>query len=228
MWWSVFLIQFIFKTFHSSTNIFSLLFNRSVCWTDMKIQQYLKVPWMPPLPNADQSAAEKAGESRGSCTTGAKQTGEFKKNMKEIRPGTLDSDTATHAATSVFTASCWSAFCFVFLRFVFTCRMSKMFCHCVLTAVARVIMQTFMEQNNNVKQALTCQDTWSNLTFIYVSGRGGKKKHNLKVLLWEKSYVLSVPHTDPYTPNASYSCITHTKGVYFDSPYPCWPTLREV
>lgn len=158
---------------------------------------------MPPLPNTDQSAAEKAGESRGSCTAGAKQTGELRKNMKEIRPGTPDADTAAYAATSMFTASCCCAFCFVFLCFVFTCRMSEMFCRCVLTAVARVIMPTFMEQNNNVKQALTCQDTWSNLTLIYVSGRGGKKKHNLKVLLWGKSYVLTIPHTDPYTPNAS-------------------------
>lgn len=154
---------------------------------------------MSPLINTDQPAAEEAGEPRGSCMARAKQTGEFKKNMREIRPGTPH--TATLAPTSMFTVSCRSVFCFVlfFSCFVFTCRMSEMFCRCVLTAVSRVIMPTFMEQNNNVKQTLTCQDTWSNLTFIYVSGRGGKKKHNLKVLLWWKSYVLTIPHTDPYS-----------------------------
>lgn len=156
---------------------------------------------MSPLVNTDQPAAEDAGESRGSCTARAKQTGELKKNMKEIRPGTRHTNTATHAPASMFTASRRSVFCFVSLCFVFTCRMSEMFCRCVFAAVPRVITPTFMEQNNNVKQALTRQDTWSNLTFIYASGRGGRKKHNLKVLLWREK--LCVNHT-------SHRSILHT------------------
>lgn len=86
----------------------------------MKIQQYVKLPRTPPLPNTDQPAAETPGESSGSCTAGAKQTGEFKDNMKEIRPGTPDTDTATHAPTSMFTASCSVAFRFCFVFSVFS------------------------------------------------------------------------------------------------------------
>lgn len=80
---------------------------------DRRFPPAVKLPWMSPLINTDQPAAEEAGESRGSCMARAKQTGEFKKNMKEIRPGTPHTNTAAHAPTSMFTASCRSVFCFV-------------------------------------------------------------------------------------------------------------------
>lgn len=97
-------------------------------------------------------------------------------------------------ACSQRNAMVWFVFCFVF-----TCRMSKMSCRCVLTAVLGVIMLTFREQNNNVKQTLTYRDTRSNLAFIYVSGRGGEKKSIIWKCCFGKSYVLTVPHTDPYS-----------------------------
>lgn len=116
-------------------------------------------------------------------------------------------------ACSQQNAMVWFVFCFVF-----TCRMSKMSCRCVLTAVLCVIMLTFREQNNNVKQTLAYRDTRSNLAFIYVSGRGGeKKKHNLKVLLREKLCVNRTSHRSILR-NASWSYVTHTKRGLFWLP----------
>lgn len=52
------------------------------------------------------------------------------------------------------------------------------------------------KQNNN--KNLTYRVTWSNLIFIYVSGQRKKKS-----IIWKcsfgKSYVLTIPHIDPYS-----------------------------
>lgn len=164
---------------------------------------------------ADQYAAEEPGESRGGCTWGAKQTGELKKKNNPKRNTARDFPfTPQHMlsrACSQRNAMVWFVFCFVF-----TCRMSKMSCRCVLTAVLGVITLTFREQNNNVKQTLAYRDTRSNLAFIYVGGHGGekkKKKHNFKVLLREKLCVNRTSHRSILR-NASWSYVTHNqKGL---------------
>lgn len=68
------------------------------------------------------------------------------------------------------------------------------------------------KQNN--KKNLTYRVTWSNLIFIYVSGQR-KKKHNLKVLLWE---TLCVNHTSHRSIqwNASWIyTITHQRDLFW-------------
>lgn len=141
--------------------------------TSAFVNKHCKLLLTSPPVVADQYAAEKPGESRSSCTWGAKQTGEFKKKPKRntARDFPFTPQHMLSRTCSQRNAMVWFVFCFVF-----TCRMSKMSCRCVLTAVLCVIMLTFREQNNNVKQTLTYRDTRSNLAFIYVSGCGGEKK----------------------------------------------------
>lgn len=166
---------------------------------------------------ADQYAAEEPGESRGSCTWGAKQTGELKKKKTTLKEIQLEIFLSHHNTCSrKHVHSEWNAMVWFVFCFVFTCRMSKMSCRCVLTAVLGVITLTFREQNNNVKQTLAYRDTRSNLAFIYVGGGGGekkKKKHNFKVLLREKLCVNRTSHRSILR-NASWSYVTHNqKGL---------------